>query len=549
MMNMKKKTYISLFFSFVLPFFLYSSEVNKSISNSNGYPVIGLFEDTLFNIYTKEGSFSIEERANAISQRILKISQEPFFNQENLKLLEVNYEIEILYNDQIILNISTEDAKILNSDQKKLAEEYKLIIENEISNYHKETSLVIVLKEIGLAILTIGIVIILLFFNKKLFELIDQKIKLQENKKIKGIIIKSYTLLDVKKQLQLILNISKVFKWGVNILVVYISLPILFGIFPWTKNLANVLFSYILNPIKNIGSGIWNYIPNLITIIIIVLVFKYLLKGFHYLKTEIENGNLKINGFYKDWANSTYQIIKILVYAFMFIVIFPYLPGSDSTVFKGVSVFLGVLFSFGSAGSLSNIIAGLVITYMRLFKIGDRVKIGEVVGDVIEKTLLVTRVRTIKNEIISIPNSSIMNSHTLNYSSDAPDNGLILHSTVTIGYDVPWTEIHQYLIDAALRTNHIEKEPKPFVLQTSLDDFYVSYQINAYTKTPNKQALIYSELHQHIQDVCNENGVEIMSPHFRGVRDGSSSNIPNKYKPSNYQAPHFNVNIKNENRI
>jgi small-conductance mechanosensitive channel len=233
----------------------------------------------------------------------------------------------------------------------------------------------------------------------------------------------------------------------------------------------------------------------------------------------------------------------------MFIVIFPYLPGSDSTVFKGVSVFLGVLFSFGSAGSLSNIIAGLVITYMRLFKIGDRVKIGEVVGDVIEKTLLVTRVRTIKNEIISIPNSSIMNSHTLNYSSDAPENGLILHSTVTIGYDVPWKEIHQYLIDSALRTNHIEKDPKPFVLQTSLDDFYVSYQINAYTKTPNKQALIYSELHQNIQDTCNENSIEIMSPHFRGVRDGNSSNIPNKYKPTNYKPPYFNVKIKDENRV
>ena len=282
----------------------------------------------------------------------------------------------------------------------------------------------------------------------------------------------------------------------------------------------------------------------MITIIIIFLVFKYIIKGLHYLKAEIEVGNLKINGFYPDWANSTFQIMKILVYAFMFIVIFPYLPGSDSTVFKGVSVFLGVLFSFGSAGSLSNIIAGLVITYMRLFKIGDRVKIGDVVGDIIEKTLLVTRVRTIKNEIISIPNSSIMNSHTLNYSSDAPDNGLILHSTVTIGYDVSWKEMHQYLIDAALRTNLIEKKPLPFVLQTSLDDFYVSYQINAYTKAPNKQALIYSELHQNIQDICNENGIEIMSPHFRGVRDGNNVNIPKQYKPSDYKAPHFNVNIK-----
>lgn len=541
-MKMKRKIYINLIVC-LLSFISYSAEKNTRTS-LEAYPVIGLFNDTLFNIYVKEGSFSAEERAKAVTNRIIKISKEPFFKKERLILDTLNTDIEITYNDLVIINISLEDAKTLKVSQRKLAVKYKSLIENEILNYHEETSFIRILKEIGLAILTISIVITILYFNRKLFRLIAKKISLEENKKIKGIQIKNYTLLDVKKELHVLLNINRFLKWCINILIVYISLPILFGIFPWTENLANTLFSYILTPLKNIGSNIWNYIPNLITIIVILLVFKYIIKGLHYLKTEIEVGNLKINGFYPDWANSTFQIIKILVYAFMFIVIFPYLPGSDSTVFKGVSVFLGVLFSFGSAGSLSNIIAGLVITYMRLFKIGDRVKIGDVVGDIIEKTLLVTRVRTIKNEIISIPNSSIMNSHTLNYSSDAPENGLILHSTVTIGYDVPWKEMHQHLIDAALRTNLIEKIPIPFVLQTSLDDFYVSYQINAYTKAPNKQALIYSELHQNIQDICNENGIEIMSPHFRGLRDGSNVNIPNQYKPSDYKAPHFNVNIK-----
>ena len=166
---------------------------------------------------------------------------------------------------------------------------------------------------------------------------------------------------------------------------------------------------------------------------------------------------------------------------------------------------------------------------MRLFKIGDRVKIGEVSGDIIEKSLLVTSVRTIKNEIISIPNSTVMSSHTINYSSDALEKGLIVHTTVTIGYDVPWKDMHQALIDAALRTEHIQSEPKPFVLQTSLDDFYVSYQCNAYTREPNKQAGIYSELHQNIQDVCNERGIEIMSPHYRANRNGNPSTIPASY--------------------
>ena len=176
--------------------------------------------------------------------------------------------------------------------------------------------------------------------------------------------------------------------------------------------------------------------------------------------------------------------------------------------------------------------------------IGDRVKIGEIAGDVIEKSLLVTRIRTIKNEIISIPNSIVMAGHTINYNRDVPYNGLIIYSTVTIGYDVPWKEMHRALIDASLRTEFVLHEPKPFVLQTSLDDFYVSYEINAYIKEPNKQAIIYSNLHQNIQDVCNEKGIEIMSPHYRALRDGNQTSIPAEHLPKDYESPVFNVSVK-----
>jgi small-conductance mechanosensitive channel len=329
-------------------------------------------------------------------------------------------------------------------------------------------------------------------------------------------------------------------------LIIYLALPIIFGFFPWTENYATTLFGYVLSPLKKIGLGIWHYLPNLITIFVIVLIFRYVLQFLYFLRTEIENGNLRLPGFYTDWANPTYQIIRILILAFMIIIIFPYLPGSDSPIFKGVSVFLGFLLTFGSAGSLSNIISGLVLTYMRLFKKGDRVKIGEVTGDIIERSLLVTRIRTTKNEVISIPNSTVMGSPSTNYSSDAPDKGLIIYSTVTIGYDVPWREMHQALIDAALRCDLILKEPIPFVLQTSLNDFFVSYQINAYTREANRQAAIYSLLHQHIQDVCNERGIEIMSPHYRSERDGNKSTIPASYLPKDYKSPTFNMTIKND---
>jgi small-conductance mechanosensitive channel len=329
--------------------------------------------------------------------------------------------------------------------------------------------------------------------------------------------------------------------------LLYITLPIIFSIFPFSRDWADALFHLIWSPFKGVLIAIWEYLPNLFSILVIYFVMKYVIRFVRYIFHEIEAEKLKLSGFHADWAMPTYSIVKFLLYAFMFVLIFPYLPGSDSNIFKGVSVFIGVLFSLGSSSAIANMVAGLVITYMRPFKIGDRIKIGDVTGDVVEKTLLVTRIRTIKNEVITIPNSSVLNGNTTNYSSEAIEKGLIIHTTVTIGYDVPWKDMHQALIDAALRTNLILDEPKPFVLQTSLEDFYVSYQINAYTREAGKQALIYSNLHQNIQDVCNERGIEILSPHYRAARDGNMTTIPADYLPNDYKSPSFNVKVETSN--
>ena len=513
---------------------------------AQGFAVEGFFGDTLFYIYSKLGSFSAKDRATAISERIHKLADDYNFKPDSLKLIESESTIDLMFKESIVISLTENDALWNNMSKLQLAESYKKIIGDAVMEYKDATSAGTILKEIGLALLVILIISIAVFYIIKLFKWTAEKIILQEGKKIKGIKIRNYVLFDEKREIAAFLLVNKILKWFTILLVAYIGLPILFGIFPWTQNFADTLFGYILNPIKRISLSFWNFLPNLITIVVIFIIFRYAMKGVKFLKKEIEEENLKVPGFFPDWANPTYQIIRVLLIAFMIVVIFPYLPGSDSPVFQGVSVFLGFLFTFGSAGSLSNIIAGLVLTYMRLFKVGDRVKIGDVVGDVIEKTLLVTRIRTIKNEIISIPNSTVMSSHTINYSRDAPDKGLIIHTTVTIGYDVPWRDMHQTLIDAALRTNLILPEPKPFVLQTSLDDFYVSYQLNAYVREANKQAVIYSDLHQNIQDVCNENGIEILSPHYRAARDGNTTTIPQNYLDKDYKAPSFNVKIEKE---
>ena len=522
------------------------SQIEALKKTTIGYRVTGFFEDSLFSIYTKLGSFSAKDRAEAISARIISLSEKIGFTSDSLKIVPSESTADVVYGELILVSVSESDALWNQASKEELAAVYKKSISDAIENYQEETTIWTIAKKVGLAILVVLLILLLIRYVSKLFRWLAIKLKKQEGKRISGIKLKNYTFLDASRQLSAMLFLTNILKWVTIVFAIYIALPILFGIFPWTESFAGVLFGYIFDPVINIFGAFWKYLPKLITIVVIIVIFRYVLKAIRFLKTEIQIGKLTIPGFYPDWATPTYQIIRIIAIAFMFVVIFPYLPGSDSPIFKGVSVFLGFLFTFGSAGSLSNIIAGLVLTYMRLFTIGDRVKIGDVMGDVIEKSTLVTRVRTIKNEIISIPNSTVMNSHTINYSSDALEKGLIIHSTVTIGYDIPWKDMHETLIEAAVRTELVLKEPEPFVLQTSLDDFYVSYQINAYIQEPNKQSTIYSNLHQNIQDVCFERGIEILSPHYRAARDGNTSTIPASYLPKDYKAPSFHIFSKKE---
>lgn len=506
-----------------------------------GFPVVPFLDDTLFVVYSKLGSFSPQDRAEAISRRINDLVDDYFFKPDSLKFELYESSVDINYGDKTITSITDLDALWMDMNKGQLAEVYRKKIIESVTSYKHMISWKTLSKEILLALLVIAILLTIIISIRKLFRWIRFRIISQRGKKFKGIKIKSYQLFDANSEVTFFIAVSDIVKWIAIIVSIYLALPILFGIFPWTQGYSGTMLNYFLDPLKSITSGIWEYIPNLITIAVIVFVFRLVLKGLNFLKEEVEEEKLSINGFFPDWANPTYQIIRILVLAFMLIVIFPYMPGSDSAVFKGVSVFLGVLFTFGSAGALSNVVAGLILTYMRAFKVADRVKIGDVTGDIIEKSLLVTRIRTIKNEIISIPNSTVMSSHTINYSSDASIRGLIMHTTVTIGYDVPWRQVHQLLLDAAKATDDIQNDPAPFVLQTSLDDFYVSYQLNAYTSQPQSQAVIYSNLHQQIQDKFNEAGVEIMSPHYKALRDGNTSTIPGENLPEDYVAPGFKM--------
>lgn len=359
--------------------------------------------------------------------------------------------------------------------------------------------------------------------------------------KIKSIRIKTVEIVSADRTVEALSFITKITRFFVQIFLTYLYLTIIFSLFTFSATWAAKLINYVLNPLTVVINSFLNFLPNLFFIVVLVFVFRYIIKFVKFLFNEVEKETLEIPGFHKDWAIPTYKIVRFLILVLAAIIIFPYLPGSDSPFFQGISVFLGILFSLGSSSAIANMVSGVVLTYMRPFKIGDRVKIADTVGDVVEKTLLVTRIRTPKNVDITIPNAMVLNSHIINYSSSASDKGLILHTTVTIGYDVPWKKTHELLISAAMDCENILKEPKPFVLQTSLDDFYVAYELNAYTIQPNSMAAAYSELHSKIQDKFWEAGVEILSPHYGAMRDGNQTTIPEDYLPKDYQPPSFRL--------
>ncbi|HEY9713764.1 MAG TPA: mechanosensitive ion channel domain-containing protein, partial [Chroococcales cyanobacterium] len=269
-----------------------------------------------------------------------------------------------------------------------------------------------------------------------------------------------------------------------------------------------------------------SYLPNIAFVVIILLITHYIIRFTHFIFKEIEQGTITIKGFDPDWADTTYGITRFLLTAFSFVLIFPYLPGSGSPAFQQVSIFLGVLLSLSSTGAISHVIAGIFLTYTGAFKAGDRVKIADTVGDVMGKTLFATRIRTNKNEEVTIPNGLVLSDHIVNYSSSASGTGLILHAKVTIGYEVPWRTVHKLLIDAALQTERILPEPPPFVLQTDFDGSSVVYEINAYTNFPRGMQNTYSNLRQRIQDQFTEANIEILTPVYHAVRDGSLSTVP-----------------------
>ena len=508
------------------------------------FPVM-LDNQELFTIRQGIGSFSAQERAKSITDRIEKIADDDALSPEDLtiKIDPEDKNPSIILGDTVVATITSKDAKLHAVSQEVLAERALAKIQAAIVRYRQERQPDNLLKDavltVSATLSTVLIFWVIIFISSRGFPRIQRLI----TSLVPGVGFQNFEIISSRTIGIFSLRVLQFIRTLIILTILYFYLTFVLRLFPWTRKFGDGFLQYFFSALEVVSQEIAKYLPSIFIILLIIFITHYLLRAIKPFFTGLERENLVINGFYPDWAKPTYNLLSLLIIALAIVIAFPYLPGFNSPAFQGVSVFLGVLFSLGSTSAIANVVGGIILIYTRSFQLGDKISIGDVIGDVIEKGLLVTRIRTPANRIITIPNSSLLNTNVINFSVSQREfkQPLILQTTVTLGYDLPWRKVHATLKEAALATKFIVSEPAPFVLQTSLDDFYVSYQLNAYTDHPSKMVYIYSELHQNIQDKCNEVGIEIMSPHYKALRDGNHSTIPENYLPEDYQSPAFGI--------
>ncbi len=508
----------ALLMAMFFPFLAFGQEIkdeNHLPENRKDVAAVSL-DGNLWFFVVGTASFPAEERADLISRQIGKAASDRSIPADSVKILTEGDYLNIYAGKMFIMSVTKFDAKAEGTNQIVFSRIIQKQVRAAINSYRHERSRPVILKKILYAsaatVLMVLSLILILWLIRRLNRVVETRIK----SKVEAMENKSYKIIRSSSLWKVVSITFRMIKIAVIVLIVAAFLQYILGLFPVTMGFASYTLGLFLNPLISIGKAFVNFLPSLAFLIIIYLVARYLLKLIKLFFTSIHQGGIRLSKFEDEWAMPTYKILRLVVIVFALVVAYPYIPGSETSAFKGISVFLGVLLSLGSSSFISNIIAGYSMTYRAAFKAGDLIEVDDQIGFVEEQKLLVTRLRSPKNKEISIPNSELLNSNIINYSKRAKDLGLILHTTLGIGYETPWRLVDAMLKEAAGRTEGLLKQPPPFVRKASLDSFCVKYELNAYCNDVVQIFFYYSQLHQNILDVFNENNVQIMVPAYEG---------------------------------
>ncbi|ATA78206.1 mechanosensitive ion channel family protein [Capnocytophaga sputigena] len=492
-------------------------EIEKLRNKMRGRPIV--FEkDTLYYLYTSYGPYDIDTRVKYVEEKLEELYNDPYFVADSIKIKPAGDYLSVMYNDKTITGVSIVDALWENSSQTELAQRYANIIKNTIVKYKEQNSLKSVLIRLAELLLVLFITFILVWAINRLFDFLKKITLNSEHRFLTSIRIRNYDFIKKPGIVKALVKILAILRIVFLLFLLITIIPLIFDIFSSTQYLSKIIVQWISEPIKNVGIAIIGYLPHLFYIVIIAVITRYVLKILRFFALEIERGILKIKGFHPEWAHTTYVLARMMLWVLALVIMFPHLPGSDSDAFKGISIFLGVLISLGSSSAISNAIAGIVISYMRPFQVGDWIKSGEIIGAVIEKNALVTRLKTINNEDITIPNSAILSGATMNFTSIGKEIGLALNVQVKVRYDYSDNLVEELLIEAALKTNGISPKPHPYIFQISLSELNAVYELNAYTFHPENMYFIKSDLTKNIQSTFRQANIEIFSTQYVEIR-------------------------------
>lgn len=534
-------------FSFLIVFLLFSFSAQAQDQNANTAPrgaalVVG--GKKLVTFYDTVDGFSPDQRAEKTAEVLRELAVKGGFKTESLKAVDGTMGIDIVAGDKKIATITDKDAQFIHGNPRMLANDFILKTKYAMMERKEELDASALAIGIGFCIggflalvLAIALVCRLtIFLCERLQDIIsrrDSGIKIQEAE---------------------LISISSLIDMGVALLkfIQFATIFLLFGayivmslrLFPQTLPLSDAFIESVKIPMISMGESIFSYIPHIFVLAVIAVITYGGIFMARFFFNALRDGTIRFADFDPDWAEPSYRLARVMLIFFALVCAFPYLPGWDTPAFKQLGLLVGVLISFGSSSAIGNMMAGIVLTYTNAFRMGDRISVGSHTGDVVDKTLFVTKITTPKGETVSIPNGSILSGTITNFSDQAKQGRLILYSKVTIGYDTPWRKVHEALLDAAGKTEYVLAEPAPYVLQRSLDDFYVSYEVNVFTREANMMLEIYSQLHANIQDAFFTRGMEIMSPHFTAVRDGNTTAIPADNLPAGYAPPGFNLKMQ-----
>lgn len=423
------------------------------------------------------------------------------------------YGVIILINKTPVVSIAHLDIDPLdNKSFEQVVSETLKTYSQIIAEVREERSTRAMVKAGGISLVATLILVLAIglleFIRRWLLRTLENKLTLASDA------LNRLTQIDVNHTNVIIRRIITFVEAAIAFFLFFTWLAFILKQFPYTRPWGEGVWTYVLGTFRSMGLVIVSALPNLFKISLIFLIARMFAKLAKLLFEAAESGRIQIPGVFPETADPTRRVMVAIIYIFALVACYPYLPGSGSDAFKGISVLLGVMISLGGSGVINQAMSGLVLMFTRAHHVGDYVRIGDTEGVVTALDMLATKIRTSKREEITIPNSVVLGTSTNNFSRLAGKDGVILHTTVTIGYSAPWRKIHQLLISAADRTTGLKKQPAAFVMQTALSDFYVEYQLNAYLVQTEMRRAVLSELHANIQDTFNEAGVAIVSPHY-----------------------------------